>query len=61
MLIGGALDAMTWSCTQQLRDRFQELGIAATFDFRENGTHSWGYWQEDLHNSWPVLRAALHE
>ncbi|WP_405180279.1 esterase family protein [Nocardia sp. NBC_01377] len=61
LLIGGALDAMTWSCTQQLRDRFQELGIAATFDFRENGTHSWGYWQEDLHNSWPVLRAALHE
>ncbi|MET7770154.1 alpha/beta hydrolase family protein [Nocardia sp. NPDC005366] len=61
LLIGGALDAITYSCTQQLRDRFLELSVPATFDFRANGTHSWGYWQEDLHNSWPVLSAALRE
>lgn len=59
LFIGGVLDAITAGCTEQLRDRLRELDIPATFDFRTTGTHSWGYWQEDLHNSWPVLGAAL--
>ncbi|WP_245672092.1 alpha/beta hydrolase [Nocardia anaemiae] len=59
LFIGGVLDAITARCTEQLRDRFRELDIPATFDFRRTGTHSWGYWQEDLHNSWPLLSAAL--
>ncbi|MFI6955824.1 alpha/beta hydrolase [Nocardia sp. NPDC050408] len=59
LVIGGVLDAITARCTEQLRDRLRELDIPATFDSRPTGTHSWGYWQEDLHNSWPVLRAAL--
>ncbi|MEV6280019.1 alpha/beta hydrolase family protein [Nocardia sp. NPDC051832] len=59
LLIGGVLDAVTQRCTEQLRDRFAELAIPATFDFRPAGTHSWGYWQQDLHNSWPLFAAAL--
>ncbi|MGW4715572.1 hypothetical protein [Nocardia sp. NPDC004260] len=35
------------------------MNIPATFDFRTSGTHSWGYWQEDLHNSWPLIAAAV--
>jgi diacylglycerol O-acyltransferase / trehalose O-mycolyltransferase len=27
--------------------------------FRDNGTHSWAYWQEDLHESWPMVAASL--
>ncbi|GAB2656563.1 alpha/beta hydrolase [Nocardia goodfellowii] len=59
LLIGGALDAVTLRCTEQLRDRFAELAIPATFDIRPSGTHSWGYWQQDLHNSWSLFAAAL--
>ncbi|BCK54699.1 alpha/beta hydrolase [Nocardia wallacei] len=59
LVIGGLLDAVAGRCTAQLRDRLRELDIPATFDLRPNGTHSWGYWQQDLHNSWPVLGAAL--
>ncbi|MEU8898594.1 alpha/beta hydrolase family protein [Nocardia sp. NPDC048505] len=59
LVIGGVLDAVTKVCTEQLRDRFAELAMPATFDFRASGTHSWGYWQQDLHTSWPLFAAAL--
>ncbi|WP_054811908.1 alpha/beta hydrolase [Nocardia arizonensis] len=56
---GAILEAVIDRCTHQLRDRLRELDIPATFDFRRTGTHSWGYWQQDLHNSWPLIRDAL--
>ncbi|WP_141811747.1 alpha/beta hydrolase [Nocardia bhagyanarayanae] len=59
LLFGAPLEAVTDMCTRQLRDRLRELNIPATFDLRPTGTHSWGYWQQDLHNSWPLFEAAL--
>lgn len=59
LVIGGILDAVTGTCTQQLRERLRELDIPAVFDVRPTGTHSWPYWQQDLHNAWPTLAAAL--
>ncbi|MEU2033743.1 alpha/beta hydrolase [Nocardia amamiensis] len=59
LLFGAPLEAVTNLCTHQLRDRLRQLGVAATFDFRPNGTHSWGYWQRDLRNSWPMIEAAI--
>ncbi|PXX71340.1 S-formylglutathione hydrolase FrmB [Nocardia tenerifensis] len=59
LTVGGMLDGITAACTAQLRERLRELNIPATVDERPTGTHSWGYWQQDLHNSWPLFRAAL--
>ncbi|MFD3592747.1 alpha/beta hydrolase [Nocardia sp. NPDC058640] len=59
LVFGASLEAVTNVCTQQLRDRLQQLGIPATVDMRPNGTHSWGYWEQDMHKSWPVFEAAL--
>lgn len=59
LLVGGALDAVTGLCTRQLAVRLGELGIPATVDLRPDGTHSWGYWNDDLHRSWPLFAAAL--
>ncbi|WP_040772207.1 alpha/beta hydrolase [Rhodococcus rhodnii] len=59
MLLGTTIEAATNVCTHRLAHRLGELGIPATFDFRPTGTHSWMYWQEQLHASWPLLRAAL--
>ncbi|BCK55562.1 alpha/beta hydrolase [Nocardia wallacei] len=59
LVIGGLLDAVAGRCTVQVRDRLRELNIPATVDLRPNGTHSWGYWQQDLRNSWPMFAAAL--
>ncbi|MEV0331402.1 alpha/beta hydrolase family protein [Nocardia sp. NPDC050717] len=59
LLFGASLEAVTGLCTRQLSDRLQSLGIPATVDLRPNGTHSWGYWEQDLHKSWPMFEAAL--
>ncbi|AQA22630.1 esterase family protein [Rhodococcus sp. MTM3W5.2] len=59
IVVGGAIEAATNHCTQRLVHRLGELGIPAEVDLRPTGTHSWGYWQEALHRSWPVLARAL--
>ncbi|WP_420751053.1 alpha/beta hydrolase [Rhodococcus sp. O3] len=56
---GGSIEAVTNYCTHRLADRLTELDIPATYSFRNSGTHSWGYWNDDFHDSWPVLARAL--
>lgn len=56
--IGGAMESVVNHCTRMLTDRLAALGIPATEVFHA-GTHAWPYWQDDLHNSWPVFAAAL--
>ncbi|MGW5072903.1 alpha/beta hydrolase [Rhodococcus sp. NPDC004095] len=59
-VLGGAIEAATNYCTHRFADRTRELGMTnVVFDFRPNGTHSWGYWEDDLHKSWPLLGGAL--
>ena len=60
LMFGAFLEAVTNICTIQLRDRLASLDIPATVELRPTGTHSWGYWQDDLHKSWPVLEEALN-
>lgn len=59
IVLGGIIEAATDSCTHQLATRLGELGIPAQVEFRPSGTHSWRYWQDDLHRSWPMLEAAM--
>ncbi|MFD4428023.1 alpha/beta hydrolase [Nocardia sp. NPDC058497] len=59
IIIGGVIEAGTNFCTHNLANKLKELGIPATFNFRPNGTHSWGYWQDELKLSWPVLARGL--
>ncbi|MGW5076677.1 alpha/beta hydrolase [Rhodococcus sp. NPDC004095] len=59
VIVGGAIEAAANQCTHNLQNRLNELQIPATFDFRPAGTHSWGYWQDDLHESWPMLAASI--
>ncbi len=58
-IVGGIIEAATQYCTANLARRFGELQIPAQFDFAPNGTHSWGYWQDDLKQSWPMMAAAM--
>ncbi|MBF6447235.1 esterase family protein [Nocardia elegans] len=59
LVIGGVIEAAVNWCTHNMSTRLGELGIPATFDFEPTGTHSWGYWQDALKRSWPVLAAGL--
>ncbi|RVW06406.1 alpha/beta hydrolase [Rhodococcus spongiicola] len=60
VIVGGIIEAATNECTHRLANRLAELQIPANFDFKPAGTHSWGYWQDDLHNSWPMLAEAMN-
>jgi S-formylglutathione hydrolase FrmB len=59
IVLGGGIEAATGICTALLADRLNALKIPATFDIPPVGTHSWGYWQDQLHRSWPKLGAAI--
>lgn len=59
VVVGGVIEAATNYCTHNLHQRLGELGIPATFTFRDSGTHSWGYWQDELKASWPVLARSM--
>ncbi|TQF73646.1 esterase family protein [Rhodococcus spelaei] len=58
-VVGGVIEAATNACTHLMVGRLATLGIPVTVDFPPTGTHSWGYWQDELHRSWPVIAAAL--
>lgn len=55
LAVGAFIESATDRCSRQMQARLDALGIPATYNFRGRGTHSWGYWQDDLHDSWPVL------
>ncbi|GAA1455716.1 alpha/beta hydrolase family protein [Williamsia maris] len=59
IILGGPIEAATNACTHQLAERLGQLKIPATFHFPGGGTHSWGYWQDELHRSWPQLGRAI--
>ncbi len=60
MITGGAIEAATSACTHMLQLRTDQLGMTNIhYNFPVGGTHSWGYWQDDLHNSWPMIAQAM--
>jgi S-formylglutathione hydrolase FrmB len=59
MLVGGSIETIVNACTRALQAKLDSLGIPATYNFRPAGTHSWDYWQDDLHRSWPIIAASL--
>ncbi len=60
VLLGGGIESAANYCTTKLAERTRELGRTdITYTFHPAGTHSWGYWQDDLHKSWPMMAAAI--
>ncbi|MFI9509471.1 alpha/beta hydrolase [Nocardia sp. NPDC052566] len=59
VVVGGVMETVVDGCTRPLVDRLTALGIPAAVNFRPAGTHAWSYWQDDIHQSWPVFAGAL--
>lgn len=55
----GLIEAGVNDCTTRLRGALDAAGVEATYSVRPDGTHTWGYWQEALHESWPVFGEAI--
>ena len=59
LVIGGGPEAVIAESNRRIQKKLTALGIAATFRFTPAGTHSWGYWQDDLHAAWPSFAKSL--
>ncbi|GEE02662.1 esterase [Gordonia spumicola] len=55
IILGGGIEAATRICTEDLANKLASLRIPATVDRPATGTHSWRYWQDQLHKSWPQM------
>jgi diacylglycerol O-acyltransferase/trehalose O-mycolyltransferase len=53
------IEAISFVSTLAFQSRLKSLGIAATFDFPANGTHSWKYWEDQLWKARPQILGAL--
>lgn len=59
LVVGGVIEAATNYCSHNLQNKLNSLDIPATYNFRDHGTHSWGYWHDAFIDSWPVLARGL--
>nr|WP_254206724.1 alpha/beta hydrolase family protein [Nocardia alni] len=59
IFVGGPIEAAAHYCTVNLTNRLHELNIPVVTDFPPVGTHSWGYWEDELHRSWPFLAQTI--
>ncbi|MFF3223758.1 alpha/beta hydrolase [Nocardia suismassiliense] len=53
------LEAIASSCTASFAGRLAQLGVPAVHINRPEGAHTWGQFETDLHDSWPLLAGAL--
>lgn len=58
-IVGGLLETAALSNSQEVAAIFQQAGLTVTTDFYGAGTHSWPYWERDLHDAWPTLAAGM--
>lgn len=59
LAIGAVIESATAQCSRNLQAAMRAADVPATFHLYPGGTHSWAYWQDELHRAWPQFRAAL--
>jgi S-formylglutathione hydrolase FrmB len=59
ILTGVPIEAAVDTCVTAFAQRLRALNIPADIVQNPVGTHSWAYWKDDLHASWPTLARAL--
>ncbi|MFC9835069.1 alpha/beta hydrolase [Rhodococcus sp. NPDC127530] len=56
---GMGLEAIALAQNRAFQVRLDTLGIGAHYDFPATGTHSWGYWQDQLWAMLPMMKASI--
>ncbi|MDI9902751.1 alpha/beta hydrolase-fold protein [Rhodococcus sp. IEGM 1409] len=56
---GMGLEILARLTSQTFATKLNQLGIPAQVNYRPSGTHSWPYWQFELHQLWPQLAGAI--
>ena len=58
-IAGMGLEILSRLTSQNFASALAREGIPANVIYRPSGTHSWPYWQFELHQSWPQIATAL--
>lgn len=58
-VLASSLETVAYVTTQSFLQRLETLNIPVTSHFQPEGTHSWGYWQDEMKRSWPVLAEGI--
>ncbi len=56
---GMGLEILSRLTSQTFTTKLRKLNIPATVNYRPSGTHSWPYWEFELHQLWPQLAQAI--
>ncbi len=56
---GMGLEILSRLTSQSFATKLNKLGIPAQVNYRPSGTHSWPYWQFEMHQAWPQVASAL--
>ncbi|MFG1796884.1 alpha/beta hydrolase [Nocardia sp. NPDC049149] len=59
VFLGGPIELGVNGCVIAFEQRLRGMGIPARVDHSATGTHSWSYWQDTLHASWPTISSAI--
>ncbi|MFI6870474.1 alpha/beta hydrolase [Nocardia sp. NPDC050406] len=59
LFFGGPIESGVNACVVSFEGRLRQLGIPARIDHSPVGTHSWSYWQDTLHTSWPTIAGGI--
>ncbi|WP_435590500.1 alpha/beta hydrolase [Nocardia sp. bgisy118] len=59
IFLGGPVEVGINTCVITFERRLRGMAIPARIDYSPVGTHSWSYWQDTLHASWPTLAPAI--
>ncbi|QCQ90171.1 esterase family protein [Rhodococcus sp. SGAir0479] len=59
LVVGGALEAGSNMCTEQLAGALRDAGADVTRSAQPVGVHAWTYWRDEVARSWPTVEAAL--
>ncbi|MFB8004875.1 alpha/beta hydrolase-fold protein [Nocardia sp. NPDC056000] len=59
LALGMLIEAAVNGCTHNLKNKLDSLNIPATYHFDPVGTHYWPYWEQALHDSWPLLAKGM--
>ncbi|WP_199743040.1 alpha/beta hydrolase [Nocardia stercoris] len=59
LVYGSPIETGVDLCSAAFGTLLQARGIPITVVHNATGLHSWAYWQQGLHDSWPMLAGAL--
>ncbi|MFJ4656598.1 alpha/beta hydrolase [Nocardia sp. NPDC088792] len=59
IFFGGPIEFGVDACVTSFEQRLRSLNIPARVEHNPVGTHSWSYWQDTLHDSWPTIGPAI--